>query len=138
MKAINLKIFGTFVLLFCMISGEAFAVDILIRKDDPAPGTISPTKKFKTTSLRTNMSKTLFVVPVSGELFCQELGIYFNVPVGTAVVTVEDQYGIYVVSQTLDTSASSELYFSTDGWESGNYTLRISYGSVNLIGEFQL
>jgi len=39
---------------------------------------------------------------------------------------------------TIDTNTNSELYILTDGYESGIYTLKISYGTTRLIGGFEL
>jgi hypothetical protein len=134
MKTINLKLFGTLVLLFCTFSYQAVFADIPLKKDNPGPGGVTyGATKLKTTSLQTQS-----IIPVTADIINGELGVFFSSPVGVATVSVVDQYGNVVEITTIDTNSNSELYISTSGWEAGSYTLKITYGTTHLSGTFQL
>lgn len=141
MKTINLRSQGTFVFLLCVFSTLSVFAEIPLKKDDPEPGTLPNAivpSSLKTSSLKTTSLKVQTIIPVTADVINGELGVFFNSPVGIATVSVVDQYGNVVELTTIDTNSSSELYISTDGWDAGVYTLKISYGTTHLIGEFQL
>jgi hypothetical protein len=141
MKTINPKFSRIYVLLFCLISIQTIFATIIIRKDDPAPGGgggiegIMTTSTFlKTTALKSRAT----VIPVTADIIDGELGIYFSNSVGIAYVSIVDQNGTIVDTEILDTTTNLELYIPIDGLTSGSYKLKISYGSTNLVGDFQL
>ena len=121
---------------------QVSAIDVPLKKGDNGSGGIpgSPVapSTLKTTSLKTASLKVETIIPVTADVINGELGVFFSSPVGIATISVVDQYGNVVELTTIDTSSSSELYISTDGWDAGVYTLKISYGTTHLIGEFQL
>jgi hypothetical protein len=142
MKAINLRSFGILALLIFAFSSQAVFADIILKKDNTDPGTVGSmvtvNNSLKATSLKSTSLKIQSIIPVTADLINGELGVFFSSSVGIATVSVVDQYGNIVEMTTIDTNSSSELYILTDGWEAGTYTLKISYGTTNLVGDFQL
>jgi hypothetical protein len=113
--------------------------DIIIRRDDPTGGqptapAMAPMSKAK--SLSSTSSSTY--IPVTADIINSELIVNFSSIVGTATVSVVDVNG-FVVSQTIvDTFTTSEVIIPVDGLSSGMYSLKISYGTTKLTGNFQL
>ena len=125
MKKINSSLFGIFMLLFCIMSVQSvFAVEVPLKKDNPANG-----------SQQTNSTSTL---PVSVSINDTDLGIVFSKSVGVANITIEDQTGNVVYQDVLDTNSTRTTSIETGGFDSGNYTVNISYSTTILIGDFQL
>jgi len=124
MKKINSSLFGIFMLLFCIVSVQSiFAVEVPLKKDNPAQG---------------SMSKSTTTLPVSVSINDTDLGIVFSKSVGVANITIEDQTGNVVYQDVLDTSSTRTTSIETGGFDSGNYTVTIFYGTTILIGNFQL
>jgi len=144
MKKINFKFLGIFIVLLCVFSNQVFAELIIIRKDDPAQGGSSNVvSASKSTSLKSSLLKSAslqsqFVVPVTADIIGSDLIVDFTSTVGTASVSVVDQNGNVVYQTVVDTFSTPEVVIPVDGLSSGNYSLKISYGSTNLIGDFQL
>ena len=125
MKKINSSLFGIFMLLFCIRSVQSvFAVEVPLKKDNPANG-----------SQQTKSTSTL---PVSVSINDTDLGIVFSKSVGVANITIEDQNGNVVYQDVLDTNSTRTTSIETGGFDSGNYTVNISYSTTILIGDFQL
>ena len=128
MKKINFSIISFITLLLCVLSVQTvFAVDVPIRKDDPSGGTIGNT-----------YSKSTSILPVSVSLDDTTLGIFFSKSVGIAHITIEDENGNVVYQDVVNTKSLLESNIETGGFDSGNYTLKVSYGTTTLIGGFQL
>lgn len=126
MKKINSSVISFITLLFCVLSVQTvLAVDVPIRKDDPA----NSTQMF---------SKSISVLPVSVSLDESTLSIFFSKPVGIAQITIVDESGNVVYQDVVNTNSSLESYIETGGFDSGNYTIKVSYGTTTLIGGFQL
>ena len=124
MKKINSSLFGIFMLLFCIMSVQSvFAVEVPLKKDNPAQG---------------SMSKSTTTLPVSVSINDTDLGIVFSKSVGVANITIEDQNGNVVYQDVLDTNSTRTTSIETGGFDSGNYTVNISYSTTILIGDFQL
>jgi len=120
--------------LLCSITLQSAFADISLKKDNPGPGGVpNITNSLKTTSLR-----TMSILPVSADVINDELVVDFSSAVGNATISVVDQYGNTIYLSTINTYSSSELAIPVTGWGSGSYTLKISYGTTNLIGSFQL
>lgn len=107
------------------ISLLASATDITIRKDNPTP----PPDPIP-------LSSEFF--PVSATVDNQELAVYFEWSVGNATIAVYDSNNQVVHQETVNTDSTTELFVPTDFWASGNYTIKINYGTTYLIGEFTL
>jgi hypothetical protein len=139
MKKINFKFFGIFIVLLCVFSNQVFAELIIIRKDDPAPGGGSNVASAtKLSSLKSLSLQSQFVIPVTADITGSDLIVDFTTTVGTANVSVVDQNGNIVYQTVVDTSSTPEIVIPVDGLSSGDYSLKISYGSTDLIGDFQL
>lgn len=112
-----------FTLLLTVFSiGSIFATDITIVKDpppDPDP------------------LRGVYDVPVSASINPTELSVYFEEPVGTATITVYDEYAQVVAQTIINTAETTEVYLPADMWLSGSYTLTITYGTTTLRGNFQ-
>ena len=129
MKRINVKYLGSLLLFFLLAASQFVFADYPLRKDDSDPGTVS------LGTLRAP-ARAKVVIPVTMDVVNGELAIYFKNSVGTAYVTVSDANGNIVATDVLDTNASTEFYIPLDEFEAGVYTLRVSYGTTKLIGEF--
>lgn len=127
MKKINFKLFGSIALFFILASTQLFAVDILLRKDDPNPGTVT---------LEPMRAKRTVTVPVLAEITNGEINVYFGSSVGTAYLTVLDASGAVVIYEALNTNDETEFNISLDSLENGKYTLKLSYGTTRLTGDF--
>jgi hypothetical protein len=116
----------------CLIAGfifsaqMLFATDVIIRKDDdpsPVPATTHD---------------PVMMIPVSATVEDATLAIFFDQLVGNATITVYDSQNQVVYQDVTDTYSTLEEYIYVDSWESGDYTIKITYGATHLIGEFQL
>ncbi len=138
MKKIILERISFCALLLSMLYPQIVLASFPLKKDDPGPGDVSPGMNSIKTYSRTFILSTESVYPVSADIINGELGIFFDYPVGTAYLTVTDVNGNIVAFETVDTYTASELYIPIEDLVSGHYTLRVSYGTTKLIGEFQL
>ena len=130
MKKINSSLCSIFMLLVCAFSVQSvFAVDVPLKKS----GEQGPPNQI--TSLM--MTRSIYINPVSASLNDTEFVIDFSNSVGTARISVEDQNGNAVYQDVVNTDSNAEIVIPTDTWDSGNYTVRISYGSTKLTGTFQ-
>jgi hypothetical protein len=136
MGKLNVKFFGFLTLLLCTFSIQTIFADIILKKD---PGTGSaPNGVVIANSLKTASLKTQSIIPVTADIVNGELSVFFDYPVGIAQILVVDSTGAVVEYQVLDTNTSLDVYIPTTGLSSGNYTLKISYGTTHLSGDFQL
>lgn len=125
MKKINSSVISFITLLFCVLSVQTvLAVDVPLKKDNPANGS--------------QQTKSTSILPVSVSLDDTTLGIFFSKSVGIAQITIEDESGNVVYQDVVNTNSSLESYIETGGFDSGNYTLKVSYGTTTLIGGFLL
>lgn len=131
------KFSGVFVLL-CVLSSQFVFGDIILKKDDPTiqPNVVTMNSMTKTKSLSTTSASSY--IPVTADLVGSDLIVDFGSSVGTAYVSVVDQSGNVVYSTVVDTYTTSEVVIPVDGLSSGKYSLKISYGTTRLTGDFQL
>lgn len=114
----------TVFLTFSLFTLNCLAIDVPIRKSEtPSP---------------TGPSRAPFCIPVTVSYTEDELSFNFLYSIGIATITVTDEYGIVVYQETTDTSTQPNLYIPIDMWDSGDYSIEISYGSRVLIGSFGL
>jgi flagellar hook assembly protein FlgD len=124
MKKINSPLFSIFMLLFCVLSVQSvFAVEVPLKKE---------------TTGQSTQTKSTSVLPVSVSINDTQLGISFSKSVGVVNITIEDQTGNVVYQDVLDTNSTRTTSIETGGFDSGNYTVNISYSTTILIGDFQL
>ena len=135
MKKINFRLLGLFVVFLSVFSNQVVFADIIIRKDDQNPGTTpnNVQSKLKTFSLSSNS-----FIPVTADIIGTDLIVDFTTSVGTAFVSIVDQNGNVVSQSTVDTFSTQEVIIPVDGLSSGKYSVKIVYGSTNLIGDFKL
>ena len=135
MKKINFRLLGLFVVFLSVFSNQVvFAELIIIRKDDPIPGGVpNQIASLKTFSLSSKTS-----IQVTADLIGTDLIVDFSTTVGTAFVSIVDQNGNVVSQTTVDTFSTPEVIIPVDGLSSGKYSVKITYGSTNLIGNFKL
>jgi hypothetical protein len=75
-------------------------------------------------------------LPVSATINEVQLAIYFDGSVVNATITVYNAFNQIVEQQVINTSDISEAYIPVYLWDSGDYTLSISYGNKTISGEF--
>jgi Flp pilus assembly secretin CpaC len=103
-----------------------FAGDIIIIRRDPGSEPPSASNKLKA------------IIPVTATEDNSELAVYFEEAVGDATITVYDASSQVVYQEVIDTDSQSAAFIDISTWASGDYTLTISYGTTNLIGEFTI
>ena len=128
------KFTGVFFLFLCVFTSQMVFSAIVIKKDDPGTGTTSVMSRARASSLSISSS----FIPVTADVVGDELIVDFSSNVGTAYVSVVDQSGNVVSQTVVDTFSSSEVVIPVDGLSSGKYSLKISYGTTKLTGDFQL
>jgi len=114
-------LFTVFTLLTFSMSAIANEIDLTKDPINPGPRPLS-----------------LIYIPVSATVDETELAVYFEMSLGSALITVYDEMNQIVCQQTVDTSNTQEVYLSSSTWTTGNYTLTITYGTTNLTGDFQI
>jgi gamma-glutamyltranspeptidase len=134
MKKINFRFLGMLAVLLCVCSTQVvFADNILIRNDGNTgnqPNALIATKSYSLSSQS--------VIQVTADLSGSDLIVDFSTTVGTAYVSVVDKSGNVVYQTAVDTFSSSEVIIPVDNLSSGSYSVKISYGSTKLIGNFKL
>ncbi len=112
-----------FSFLFVLLAGSLFAttteIDLTKLPDPKDPRPLS-----------------LTFIPVNAFINETTLSVYFDSSVGNATITVYDANNDVVSQETVDTYSTFEVFISTDTWASGNYTIKINYGTTALSGIF--
>ena len=126
-------------IILCVFAVQFVSGQIIIRRDDPTGGTptvngMSSLSKTKTSSSISSSS----YIPVTANVVGTELIVDFTSTVGTAYVSVVDHSGNVVYQTVVDTFSTSEVIIPVDELSSGKYSLKISYGTTKLTGDFQL
>ena len=111
-----------------LVSQFSFARDIIIRKDDQSP---PPQPMPNRTFVDTDIALTATVDN-------SNLAVYFDWAVGEATIIVYDENQNVVYQAVSDIDSILDLFIPLDCWSTGDYTITISYGTINLIGDFQL
>ena len=133
MKKLNSFLFSIFMMLVCILPFQSsFAVDVPLKKGDP--GGIGGTNAM----INRSFSLSSIALPVTASLDDAMLDLNFSDPVGIVHVSVVDQNGSVVYSEVIDTDSMLETIIETSGWDNGDYTLKVVYGSTSLYGDFQL
>jgi len=134
MKKINFRLLAFFVVLLSVFSNQVVFAEIVIRKDEQGPST-TPTVQSRLKAF--SLSSTAFIA-VTADVIGSDLIVDFGTSVGTALVSVVDQNGNVVYQSSVDTFSTSEVIIPVDGLSTGKYSVKISYGSTKLIGDFNL
>ena len=104
---------------------DLFAGDIIIRKDDdPLPPIPIP--------------RSSAYIPVTATEDNQTLEIYFLNVLGSVTIKVYDIYNQAVYADQIDTASVSEAMVDISGWVTGDYVLKIVYGTNQLSGNFSI
>ena len=130
-----MKISKSFFLSTCLIAGF-----LLISQLSFATGTtpilLPPDQSPKTPPSQTDLFSQ--EPSASATISDTELAVFFEYSVGDATVTVYDAYDEIVYQETVDTYTTSEVYIPIIYWESGDYTITVSYGTTTQRGSFAL
>ena len=78
------------------------------------------------------------LIPVTVDLSTSHLCFNFATSVGMATITITDSLNSIVHQVSIDTDTNNELTIPVDIWNNGNYSMEISYGSITLVGSFEL
>ena len=126
MKISNFLKRSLFIAFSIISATNVFSSEIIVRKDDPTPPD----------PWRPNSMTMMY--PVTATEDNSELAVYFEEAVGDATITVYDASNQVVYQDVIDTDSQSAAIIDISAWTSGDYTLTISYGTTNLIGEFTI
>jgi Flp pilus assembly secretin CpaC len=126
MKTSNFIKRSLFIFFSVLSVTNLFAEDITIRKTDPKDPIPPQPESFSQ------------LIPVTATEDNSELAVYFEEAVGDATITVYDASSQVVYQEVIDTDSQSAAIIDISTWSSGDYTLTISYGTTNLIGEFTI
>jgi len=111
--------------LFCIFSSQAiYAGQVLLRPDGPII-TDNNTRAPVRIALDVAQNET-------------DITLNFLYPAGVAQVTLENENGDVVYQEAVNTYSTLDAAIDTQNLDGGVYTLKISYGSTNLVGEFEL
>lgn len=121
--------FSFFLLLisYVLFVQDSFAVDVPLKRSSADTGSINYSE---------NGSRTRVYIPLSVSFESGELALFFESTVGMCNVSIEDENGNVQMSETIDTDNGSEFWFDLSGLSSGLHYVKISYGSMSLVGEF--
>lgn len=130
-----MKILKSWIFLICLVSGLFFSIQstlatettpVIIRKDDPVPPTDPVPFSFE------------IPIPVSATIDNDQLAIYFDECVGDVIITVYDANNNIVHQEAVNTDFTMEVRIPSFNWASGSYSVTISYGTIQLIGDFNM
>lgn len=79
-----------------------------------------------------------FRIPLTADLTDYAVSFNFLYPVGSATITITDDFGAVVYLVTIDTFIQPDLYIPVDIWDGGIYHISIQYGCNTITAEFQL
>jgi len=82
--------------------------------------------------------KAPFWIPLTADFSSDTVSFNFLYPVGSAIITITDDFGAVVYIVTIDTSIQPDLYIPIDIWDGGSYHVSIEYGCNTLTAEFEL
>jgi hypothetical protein len=128
MKKLNLPFFSILMLLlFALPFQSTSAKDVPIKSEDPNDWNIP-----------TNGTRAPVRIALEVTQNDADVTLNFLYPVGTAQVSIENENGDVVYQDAVDTYSTLDASIDTQNLDGGVYTLKISYGSTNLAGEFEL
>lgn len=136
MKLQSTKFLVTLGLLLVLSCNQLFSI-IILRKDDPALGGASNSLPHQH-SFKAKATADASGIPVLADLDDTNLKVSFTLPVGTAVITIEDKSGNVVYVSSVNTSEVVEADVLLDYLDAGDYVLRLAYGNTKLVGDFSL
>ena len=127
MKTRNFIYLIFMVLTSCFVTSQfVFADDIPLKRDTNVGND----------AVNNTTHRTRIYIPLSVSLESGELALFFESNVGMCNVSIEDENGNVQMSETIDTDNGTEFWFDLTGLSTGLHYVKISYGSINLVGEF--
>lgn len=81
---------------------------------------------------------SLTYIPASATINETDLSVYFEEPVGAVTITVYDALNQAVGQEVVNTDTTTEMHIPVYLWDSGTYTLTVTYGTKTLRGEFDI
>lgn len=127
MKKINLPLFRILMLLLCSLPVQNILAGDVPLKPDIDPNTTKGTYQMAPVSIALDVTQNE-----------TDVALNFLYPVGTSQLTVENENGEVVYQEAVDTFTTLDASIDTQNFDGGVYTLKISYGSTDLVGEFEL
>jgi hypothetical protein len=127
MKKINLPLFSILMLLLCCLPIQTILAGDVPLKADDGLSTFDPHAPKAPVRIALDVAQNE-----------TDIALSFLYPVGVAQVTVENENGEVVYQEAVDTYSTLDASIDTQNLDGGVYTLKISYGSTNLVGEFEL
>ena len=125
MKKINLPLFSILMLLLFTLSFQTISAgEVLLRPTGPI---IDDNNQRAPVSIALDVTQNETDVALS-----------FLYPVGSTQITIENENGELVYQGAVDTFTTLDAAIDTQNFDGGVYTLKISYGSTDLVGEFEL
>lgn len=125
MKKLNSILCVALMTLFFIFSSQAvYAGQVLLRPD----GQLIPN----------NQPKAPVRIALDVTQNETDITLNFLYPVGIAQVTLENENGDVVYQEAVNTYSTLDAAIDTQNLDGGVYTLKISYGSTNLVGDFEL
>jgi len=76
------------------------------------------------------------LIPVTVDLSNTNLYLNFTCEVGIVSIIITNSNGSMMYQELANTNSIYELYIPVDSWETGDYTIEITYGSITLVGIF--
>ena len=125
MKKLNFILGASLMTLFCILSTQSiYAGQVLLRPDSEWIPSTAPRAPVRI-ALDVTQNDT-------------DVTLSFLYAVGVAQITVENESGDVVYQTAVDTYSTLDAIIDTQILDGGVYTLKISYGSTDLAGEFEL
>ena len=90
------------------------------------------------TSTSGGQRRAPFRTPLTASYTSDDLSICFLYSVGTATISIVDDFGAELYNETIDTNTEPNLFIPIDGWDAGFYHITIQYGCNTLTAEFEL
>lgn len=100
------------------------AIDIPVTKND--------------TPDQTGRQRAPFRTPLTASYTSDALNFSFLYPVGNATITITDDFGAVVYTESIDTTIEPDLFILIDEWDAGFYHITIQYGCNTLTAELEL
>jgi hypothetical protein len=79
-----------------------------------------------------------FWIPLTANYSSDAVSFNFLYPIGSATITITNEYTGVVYLITIDTFTQPDLYIPVDQWDGGSYHISIQYGCNTITAEFEL
>lgn len=127
MKTIKIMSRYSILGILCLLTTHSlYSEDVPLKRDTYASGG---------QTVPTGLKSRVYI-PLTASFEYGELALFFESSVGMCNVSVEDENGNVQMSEIIDTDNGTEFWFDLSGLSSGLHYVKISYGSINLVGEF--